>query len=171
MAILKITGGILAPYGLMKPCEFTVHSKTLTASPNLAAVWDTGLPLVGKSYKAGQDIKVSGQMAGDQTLRTGPAVYEGKYYEKLWFTGSFKFVGEPVACPADSNKPISVRTKFSVTGGFSGFKDNTLGDTGPAIFTFDAIEGKGQATIQLGPSVLDGNVKRREQILLVYAFK
>jgi len=170
MATMKITGGILAPYGVGRPCVFTLHSRDLTASPNLSAPWDTGLPLIGRSFKAGQSINVSGAMAGDQTLRSGPVFYKGTYFPQLWFTGSFAFAGTPVAAPANSTKPVSVRTKFEVTGSFSGFADNTLGETGPAVFSF-TIAGKGQATLQLSASYISGPDKIRDQVLLVYAFK
>jgi len=122
---------------------FTLQAQGLVATLNLS---DTGsFPILG-SYDAGDSVNLSGNLAGDQTLHSGPAYYNTKSYSKLWYEGSLSFTATSFTLPPNSPDPVTVSTPFTFAGNLRSFESNNIsGGGGPVVFDI-AFSGKGRAT-------------------------
>ena len=149
MATLKVTAGLLVFYGVSGRA-FTLRAKNLVATLQLA---DTGsFPIPSVPYQAGNLINISGNLAGGQTLRNGPAYYNGTSYPKLWYEGSLVFTAQKIAAPGSSASPVSVQMPFKFKGTLKAYpSDNSSGGGGVAVFDV-ALAGKGEATAFLSAS-------------------
>ncbi len=167
MTTLRVTEGLLFFYGLTGR-GLTLQTKDLMATLELA---DTGsFPIPSNPYKAGDVINISGNLAGDQTLRNGPAYYNGTSYPKLWYEGSLEFHARPITAPGDSSNPVAIRTTFKFSGNLRAYQSNNIsGGGGPAVFDV-ALIGRGRATVHLGTShdVGGGTLVRDARAWLYY---
>jgi hypothetical protein len=163
----KVTEGLLCFYGVAGR-GFTLHTKNLMATFELG---DTGsFPIPSNPYKAGDIIDISGNLAGGQTLRSGPCYYNGTSHPKLWYEGSFEFHAQPIAAPGNSSSPVAIRTPFKFKGSLRAYQSNNISGTGgPAVFDV-ALIGKGRATVNLGASydVGGGTLGRAARAWLYY---
>lgn len=143
MATLKVNGGILFFYGTTGR-GLTLQTKNLMATFDLGDTGSFSIP--SGPHRAGEEVDTSGNLAGDQTLRFGPAYHEGKQYPKLWYAGSLAFRAVPLTVPHDSARPVAVRTRFTFEGTLKAFLSNNIsGQGGPAVFDV-ALTGGGTAT-------------------------
>jgi len=163
---VKISEAVLYFYGI-NARGFTLRAKNLMATLNLA---DSGsFPVLG-AYKAGEVINISGTLAGEQTLHSGPAYYDGKRYPKLFYEGSLVFNANRFALPPDSSHSVSIRVPFAFTGNLKAYESSNIsGGGGPAVFDV-VLSGKGQATANFGASYNVGSGRARDILTLFYYF-
>lgn len=153
MIPLDVTEGVLLFYGITAR-GLTLRAKDLGATFDLADTGSFSIP--SNPLKAGDAINISGNLAGGQTLRSGPAYYEGEVYSKLWYEGSLEFHATPVIVPPDSSNPVAIRTPFKFMGNLKAYQSNNIsGGGGPAVLDI-ALIGRGQATADLCASYDDG---------------
>ena len=166
----RITEGLLYFYGVSGR-GFTLQTKNLMATLELG---DTGsFPIPSNPYKAGDIINISGNLAGGQTLRSGPAYYNGTGYPKLWYEGSLEFRANPIAAPGDSSSRVAIRAPFKFKGNLKAYQSNNIsGGGGPVVFHV-ALIGRGRATVNLGASydVGGGTFARAARAWLYYFSK
>jgi len=121
---------------------------TLKAGEMIAtfSLSDTGSFPVPGIYSAGDSLNISGNLAGDQTLRFGPAHYGDRNYAQLWYEGALAFTARPFILPPGSSAPLTIHTPFTFAGSLKGYESSNIsGGGGPAVFDL-ALAGKGQAT-------------------------
>lgn len=149
MTTLRVTAGQLVFYGVSGR-GFTLKTSNLIATLDLA---DTGsFPIPGGPYPAGSLIDASGNLAGEQTLRNGPAYFGGTSYPRLWYEGSLSITARLVPAPGNSSAPVAVRTRFTLRGTLRAFQSSNIsGGGGPAVFDV-ALVAKGRSTVVLGAS-------------------
>jgi len=151
-------------------CIYSTSGRVLTLSAGeLIATFnlgDTGSFPVPGIYSAGDSVNISGNLAGDQTLRFGPAHYNNKNYSQLWYEGVLAFTAKPFVLPPSSTVSISLHTPFTFTGNLKAYESNNIsGGGGPAVFDLD-LTGKGQATAIFSAS----NNNARSVMTLLYYF-
>jgi len=133
---------------------------------------DTGsFPIPSNPYRTGDVINISGNLGGGQTLRSGPAYYNGTSFAKLWYEGSLEFHVRNIMAPAESSQPVMKRATFKFAGRLKAYQSNNgSGDGGPAVFDVKLV-GKGQAFVHLGISYeLGGGSLGRDARAWLYSF-
>ena len=162
-----VAAGELAIFGVTTRA-FTLFAHDLTVSPLLA---DTGsFPVPGGPVTAGSSLAASGTLAGEQTLRFGPACHQGNYHAKLWYEGTLTFDATPATVPADSPVPVVVSTPFKLHGNLKGYAaSNIAGGGGPDVISV-TLAGAGQAFILLGAAMPVGSVTARFPLAWLYRF-
>ncbi len=168
MATLKVNGGILFFYGTTGR-GLTLQTKNLMATFDLGDTGSFSIP--SGPHQSGEVVDISGNLAGDQTLRSGPAYHKGKKYPKLWYEGSLEFSAVPLTVPGDSARPVAVRTRFTFQGTLKSFlSSNISGQGGPAVFDM-ALTGGGTATAFFSASHSAGaNLLVRDVLAQSYSF-
>lgn len=171
MAALKVVGGLLVFYGTTGR-SFTIRTPKCKLVATLDLADTGGFPIPGGPYVPGATINISGILAGDQTLRFGPAHYDGVSYPRRWYEGSFEFKAQQIVAPGNSASARTVQTPFTMKGFLRGFAaNNNLGNGGPATFD-EPLAGRGTATLVLGPSyVIGGTQQARDARLWMYEFE
>lgn len=164
-----VTAGQLVFYGVSGR-GLTLKSKELIATLGLADTGSFSIP--SGPLKPGDIVPVSGILAGEQTLRNGPANYLGTSHAKLWYEGTLQFEVRAVTAPASSNKPVTIHPRFTFTGNLKAFAaSNITGGGGPPVFDV-ALTGRGRATIVLGASYdVGGGVLARDIRAWFYDFR
>lgn len=168
VAKVKITEGILFFYGTSGR-GLTLHAKHLMATLELG---DTGsFPIPSNPYRAGEIIDITGTLAGGQSLRNGPAYYNGASFPKLWYEGSLEFLVHDIISPADSSQPVAKYAAFRLRGNLRAYQaNNVAGNGGPPVFDVRLV-GKGRATVHLSPSRdLGGGSLGRDARAWLYSF-
>lgn len=161
-----VIGGMLFFYGTAEH-GLTLQTKDLMATFALA---DTGSFLIPNSPIIGEIADVSGNLAGDQTLRFGSAYYEGTRYAKLWYEGSLEFRAAPITVPRHSSNPVAVRTRFAFEGTLTAYESNNVfGGGGPAVLDM-VLAGGGTATAYFGAAHSVGSTLVRDLLAQCYSF-
>jgi len=119
-----------------------LKTKDLIANLNLG---DSGSFPVPNVYGAGATVNLSGNLAGDQTLRNGPGYYQTRSYSTLWYEGALAFTATPFVLPAASSSALSITTPFTLSGNLKGFESNNINGNAPQVFDV-TLTGKGQLT-------------------------
>lgn len=164
MSSLNVNEAVLYFYGT-NAHEFTLHTRHLMATLYLS---DTGSFPVDRPCRADDVVNLSGLLAGGQTLRHGPAYYNGKRYSKLFYEGSVAFNATPFSLPPDSALPVSIRTRFRLAGNLKAYEsDNISGGGGPPVFDV-TLGGNGHATANFGASYDSGSSQIRDTLALFY---
>lgn len=168
MPTLKVSGGILFFYGTT-PRGLTLQTKNLMTTFDLGDTGSFSIP--SGPHQSGEVVDISGNLAGDQTLRVGPAYYEGTKYPKLWYEGSLEFHAVPLTVPGVSALPVAVCTRFTFAGTLKAYLSNNIsGGGGPAVFDV-ALTGGGVATAYFSASRSAGaNLLVRDVLTQSYSF-
>jgi len=167
MTPLDVNEGLLFFYGITGR-GLTLRTKDLMATFDLADTGSFSIP--SNPLKAGDIINISGILAGGQTLRSGPAYYQGTSYSKLWYEGSLEFHATSITVPPDSSSPVAIGTAFTFKGNLTAYHSNNIsGAGGPAVLDV-ALLGRGQATVSLCASYAGGNSLVRDVRTWFYYF-
>lgn len=167
MATAKVNGGVLYFYGIGAR-GLTMQTKDMMATLDLADTGSFSIP--SGAHAAGQIMTLSGNLAGNQTLRFGPAYYQGTNYPKLWYEGSLKFIAAPIAVPGNSAQPVAVRATFTFNGTLRAFTSNNNAGGGGAPVLDVALTGKGTATAYFGATYAGARKPVRDVIAQSYCF-
>lgn len=165
MSTLTVKEAALYFYGTSAR-GLTLQARDLMVTCELA---DAGsFPTLGGPYQAGDNVNISGQLAGEQTLRHGPVYFNGKRYATLHFEGSLVVTAAPFVVPPLSSSPVDIRTAFGLSGTLKAYaSSNISGNGGPAVFEY-GLNGKGYATAHFSSPHPAGNQQVTEILSLFY---
>lgn len=166
MAIETVTGGMLFFLGT-RARGLTLQTRKLIASINTADTGSFSIPMVAET---GKTIDVSGNLSGDQTLKSGTGYYDGTTYTELWYAGTLKFNAEPITVPGGPPGPAVKRSRFEFDGTLRAHRQRiTATGGGPAVFDVE-LSGAGKATIYFSAAQAQGSQMLRSVIAQFYGF-
>ena len=143
---ITITGGALTATGVFGSTTFILTGKGFAAAggrePGFAG------PSACSPCVAGDFVSFSGEFAGESTLGSGPAIFNGLAYSKLFYAGRLGFGGGGVVFPVGSStvnlvSPFALSTDPVDSSFLQGFLDPLL--QGTPVFSV-ALAGQGVAT-------------------------